>query len=181
MNIYRVTILLGIMSFMHVSCANPSRSIRTFKSFSDVLSYVKQEACNEKENYLKVYNYDGTEYTPKIMNPCEFDIANYERRNLSYISMRDRSDGINLSANTQVVKSKMDEFVNNMGANPSWSESPDKAIFVLQINESVSIKNINQYLMALSVVYEEVIHFKYRDQMKGIPIILTSEELYVEN
>lgn len=180
MSINRIISLLVVVLLLS-SCANPSKSIRSFKSVSEILAYAKKQACNEKENYLTVFNYDGTKYTPKIMNPCEFDIADYDRRNLSYISMRDRTDGINLAAHTQVVKSQMDQFVNNMGGNPLWSESPDKAIFILQIDESTSIKNVNQYLMALSVVYEEVLHFNYRDQMKGIPIILTTEELYSEN
>ena len=170
---------IGALSFSR--CTPSSRSIKSFKNFADLLEYSKKQACSEKENFLVVYNYDGTEYTPKIMNPCKFSLANYNKRNLSYISMRDREDGINLSEHTQIVKKQMDEFVNNMGANPIWSESPDKAIFVLELNASTSIKNLNQYLMALSVVYEEIIHFRYRDQMKGIPVILTSKELYSEN
>lgn len=163
------------------NCGNPTKSIKSFKSFSELLSYSKEQACNGKKNYLKVFNYDGTEYTPQIKNSCEFNLADYDRRNLCYISLRDRNDGINLASHTQVVKSKMDEFLNNMGGNSSWSESPDKAIFILQLPESISMINVNQNLMALSVVFEEVLHFKYRDQMKGIPVILTSKELYGEN
>ncbi len=174
----KIFILIVLFVSVLSSCANPKRSIRSFKSFAEILEYYRRQACDAKENFLTVYNYDGTEYTPKIMNPCEFQLDDYKRQNLCYISMRDRVDGINLTAHTQIVKSKMDEFINNMGSNSSWSDSPDKATFVLEVNERTSIQNLNQYLMALSVIYEEVLHFKYRKVMKGIPIILTSQELY---
>ena len=160
-----------------VSC---KQSVETgqFDSYGSLVEFFDRAACKNQQKELVVYNYDRTEYFPQVLNPCEFNIDNYDRRNLCYLSTADRKDGINIHKDTKVVKAKMESFINNMGAHPSLSTNPAEAKFILELNPDYPRKQADHLLMALSVVYEEVLHFNYRKKMRGIPIILSSKVLY---
>lgn len=176
-NLFALIFIVGCTMLVFTSCRVEVETNR-FKSYSDMVEYFDGVACQDREAGLIVHNYDGTPYHPQIVNPCEFNLDNYQRRNLFYLSTTDRKDGVDVNAHTQVIKSKMDAFVNNMGGHPDLSIDPSQAVFVLQLDEHFPMNTADHLLMALSVIYEEVLHFKYRKQMKGIPIILTDEELY---
>lgn len=169
------SIYLVIVLFFMAGCVKEVNTLQ-FESYGSMVKFFNKAACDKNTPQLVVFNYDGTKYYPQIINKCNMDLKNFERRNLCFLTTKEREDAININDNPKIVKNDMDKFINNMGLSKSLSIDPSQAKFVLELDENYPIKTVDHLLMALSVIYEEVLHFDYRKQMKGIPIIITKEK-----
>ena len=176
----KAMILSLITFFSVVSCSEYGIPVTPFhfKSYPEMVQYFQKKACSEEKVKLSVYNYDKTKYTPKIITPCSFDLENYDRRNLCYLSFKDRKDGINITLHSKEVFKRMYDFVTNYGHFIERPIRPENTIFVLELEKDTSIKTVEHILMALSVLYQDIRDEIGSTKLGDMPIILTDKELY---